>query len=288
MIVGLKRLLPRLRNRPRNCPRNIPQKPRRTSHSINTVKDVDPTPKPDQTRKKTPARRRRRFGSPPGGPHYFGVKTRLERSTGKDNRYKLNAIRALPTAKKDTVVLQATDGQQAVCLLSPGRMSSVRLIPSEVLPVRNADKEVTVELKDDCWISSSGKTVEDNYPADTGFPPMLKVLPNFSAQPNSSHLRLGIDLALLNKVSMSLGTNKISLFIPIPRRSNGDSSTGEQYVNKPVAVCPATDEDGVRGIGVVMPLQPKNGTEYFMKVRQVVSDAEARSKPRGRPIKRGQ
>ena len=61
-------------------------------------------------------------------------------------------------------------------------------------------------------------------------------------------------------------------------RPAGDQN-GELYVNKPVLICPATDEHKVCGIGVLMPLQPVNGTHYYMKVRQVVADAEQCLKP---------
>lgn len=262
MIFGRKRASPR--------PKSSPRKQRRRR----SKKEPEPASPP----KKGSPSKARKSRLTMGGPQFFEVRTRLAKSAGTVTRHKLNAIRVLPTKKKDTVILQATDGTQAVCVMTRGMMSSPRLVPSEVLPIRKCD-DVMVALAVDQWRSSDGKSIEDKYKGETNFPPMVDVLPDFNTQSESSHLRLGIDLALLDKVSMSLGTSKLTLFIPIPRKATG-GATGESYVNKPIAVCPATDEEGVRGIGVVMPLQPRNGKEYFMKVRKLVSDSEARLWPK--------
>ena len=228
--------------------------------------------------------RLRRPRTPPaGGPNYFGVRTRIARSTGTDKRYKLGAIRALPTKKKDTVVLQATDGQQAVCLITLGTMSSVRLVPTKILPSRRNTEPVVVDLLNGQWQSSDGKSIPDEYSTETCFPPVADVLPNLNSRTKSTHVQLGIDLSLLSKVADSLGTTKLTLFIPIPDKTREPGSTDGGYVKKPVAICPATDEGKVRGIGVVMPLQPTNGESFYTKVRRLVVDAEARCKTK--PVK---
>ena len=64
-----------------------------------------------------------------GGVHSFRVHSRIAKAVGEDKRYKLNAVRALPSREKGKVVLQASNGQQAVCVLVPGRLSSPRLVP---------------------------------------------------------------------------------------------------------------------------------------------------------------
>jgi hypothetical protein len=251
MILGLKR--PRKRLRPRNNP--------------------DPARKPE---KSAPAKVPRRT-LPKGGPQFFDVRTRMAKSVGIDKRYKLNAIRVLPTKKKDAVVLQVSDGTQAACVLTRGKMSSPRLVPSEVLPTRKSTDDIMVALAGDQWRSSDGKTVPDEYAGESCYPPVSDVLPRISNQARSSHVKLGIDLSVLSKVAESLGTSKLTLFVPIPRKPVGNER-GELFVTKPVAVCPANDEASVRGVGVLMPLQPVNGVSYYMKARQMVADAEERSK----------
>jgi hypothetical protein len=226
--------------------------------------------------KGAPAKLRRRRPPSIGGPHYFGLRTRLAKSVGIDKRYKLNAIRVLPSSKKDTVVLQATDGKQAVCLLTLGKMSSPRLVPSAVLPTRKDAKGTMVDLAGDQWRSSDGKSVPDDYNGESLYPQLSDVLPKISTQARSYQVRLGIDLSLLTRVAESLGTSKLTLFVSVPRKPT-DDHRGELFVSKAVAVCPATDESDVRGIGVVMPLQPSNGVQYYMKVRKAVADAEERS-----------
>ena len=224
-------------------------------------------------------RLRKRNTPPEGGPNYFGVRTRIARSTGTDKRYKLSAIRALPTRKKDTVVLQATDGQQAVCLITLGQMSSPRLVPSKVLPTRKDAKGITVDLSGDQWRSSDGKITSDEYADDSSFPQIADVLPDLNTRNKPSHIQLGIDLALLSKVADSLGTCKLTLFIPVPDKTREPDTASNGYVKKPVAVCPATDEGKVRGVGVVMPLQPTNGVPFYEKVRRLVASAETRCQP---------
>jgi hypothetical protein len=242
-----------------------------------------------RTRKKPRSRSRNspRIGAN-GGIHSFKVRTRIAKAVGEDKRYKLNAVRALPSREKGKVVLQATNGQQAVCVLAPGRLSSPRLVPSGVLPTRQTTRETVVDLIGDHWRSSDGKTEPDQYAGDSCYPALAEVLPEMTGKPfcvkpasnskGEAHMWLGIDMSLLTRIAQSLGTEKLSLLVPVPVRSAGDRN-GERYVNKPVLICPATDEHKVRGIGVLMPLQPVNGMPYYMKVRQAVADAETKSKP---------
>ncbi len=242
------------------------------------------------TRRKQTTRRTRARARPiPNGSCSFKINTRIARATGDDKRYKLGAVRVLPTRQKNTVLLQATDGQQAVCVLTVGDVSSPKLVPSKVLPVRQQQSGAIVELVGDQWRSSDGKCEPDQYVGEQDYPSILDVLPDIrgksftvKADPLSKelpHLLLGVDLSLLTKVSQGLGTSKLSLLVPVPvHTTNGKAGT--DYVNKPVLVCPATDEDKIRGIGVLMPLKPTNGSDYYMKTKQAVVDAEKCLKPK--------
>ena len=241
-------------------------------------------------RRKTTRRTRARARPVQNGVYSFKVRTRIAKATGEDKqRYKLGAVRVLPTRLKSKVLLQATDGQQAVCVLAAGDASSPKLVPSKVLPVRQQQSEAIVELVGDQWCSSEGKCEPDPYAGEHDYPSILDVLPEVKSKPftvktdqlskESPYLLLGIDLSLLTKVSHGLGISKLSLLIPVPiHTTNGKA--GANYVSKPVLVCPTTDEDKSRGIGVLMPLRPTNGSEYYMKTRQAVVDAEKRLKPR--------
>tara|TARA_R110002111_G_C5930798_1_gene366752 strand:- start:232 stop:804 length:573 start_codon:yes stop_codon:yes gene_type:complete len=175
------------------------------------------------------------------------------------------------------VILQASDGTQAVCVLARGKMDMPRLVPSQALPSKiNADGTV-VSLAGDEWRSSGGKTVPDKYAGESGYPSVSMVLPKINGHVKTPQIKLGIDLDALSKVAASLGTSKLTLFIT-PSRKSVSIEHRESFVNKAVAVCPATDEGKVRGVGVLMPLQPVNGVSYYMKARQVVVDAEDRCK----------
>lgn len=80
------------------------------------------------------------------GTHCFAVKTRIGRSTGGDGKFSCGSVRALPSVNKDEVVLQATDGHQAACLLTHGQMTSPRLVPTGVLPTRQLPKPVGMRV----------------------------------------------------------------------------------------------------------------------------------------------
>lgn len=220
-----------------------------------------------------------------GGPHYFGIRTLLARAAGRDGRYKLSAVRALPTRKPNTVVLQATDGQQAVCLITTGTMRSPRLVPADVLPSRRNTEPTLVDVLNGQWQSSAGKTVPAVDEDGAGYPPIADVLPKFSPRVGKPPVQLGIDVTLLNKLADALGTPKLTLFITDLDKTNLDKTPGGGPVNggfvkKPVAVCPANDAGKVRGVGVFMPLQPVNGVRFYETVRRLVAEAEAVSKPK--------
>lgn len=222
-----------------------------------------------------------------GGPHYFGIRTLLARAAGKDGRYKLSAIRALPSRKPNTAVLQATDGQQAVCLITTGTMRSSRLVPADVLPSRRNTEPTLVDVLNGQWQSSDGKTAPDVFTPEDGYPKIADVLPKFSPRVGKPPVQLGIDVTLLNKLADALGTPKLTLFIPVidktrPDKTPAGGTVNGGFVKKPVAVCPANDAGKVRGVGVFMPLQPVNGVRFYETVRRLVAEAEAMSKPKAR------
>ncbi|MEZ6190036.1 MAG: hypothetical protein R3C45_01950 [Phycisphaerales bacterium] len=53
----------------------------------------------------------------------------------------------MPTRKPNTVVLQAADGHQVVCLVTVGTMSSPWLVPAEVLPSRRNTEPTVVDAQ---------------------------------------------------------------------------------------------------------------------------------------------
>lgn len=222
-----------------------------------------------------------------GGPHYFGVRTLLARAAGRDGRYKLSAIRALPSRKPNTVVLQGTDGQQAVCLITTGTMRSPRLVPADVLPSRRNTEPTLVDVLNGQWQSSDGKTAPDVFTPEDGYPKIADVLPKFGPRVGKPPIQLGVDVTLLNKIADALGTPKLTLFITDldktrPDKTPGGGPVNGGFVKKPIAVCPANDEGKVRGVGVFVPLQPVNGVRFYETVRRLVAEAEAFSKPKVR------
>lgn len=233
----------------------------------------------------------------PPGPHCFGVRTRIGRSVSRDLKFKgkCSDVRALPSVNGDEVVLQATDGHHAACLLTKGRMVSPRLVPPEVLPSRQLQQPVGIRLQDGQWESLEGRIVPDTQDAggERNFPKLGDVLPVVGKTPfyetavqaerrkatdaaPSQHVALGIDLELLRKAAESLGTMKLTLFVPVPVK-DVNRKPGETFVNKPVAVCPAHREAEGQGVAVVMPLTPENGVAYYTKVREVVVASEKRA-----------
>ena len=238
------------------------------------------------SRKRTPS---------PSGMHCFGVRTRIAKSVGKDGTYKCGSVRALPSVNKDEVVLQATDGHHATCLLTNGQMTSPRLVPANVLPTKSLQRPIGVRLIDGQWESLEGRIVPDSQDVggERNYPKIGDVLPIVGKTPfhetkvqaerrmekdstPSMHVVLGIDLELLRKAAESLGTMKLTLFIPVPVK-DVNKKPAETFVNKPVAICPATKDTEGQGIAVVMPLTPDNGQAYYTKVREVVAASEQKA-----------
>ena len=108
------------------------------------------------TKKRTPT---------PSGLHCFAIRTRIAKSVGKDGNYKCGSVRALPSVNKDEVVLQATDGHHATCLLTNGQMTTPRLVPASALPTRNLQRPIGVRLLDGQWESLEGRIVPDTQDA---------------------------------------------------------------------------------------------------------------------------
>lgn len=229
----------------------------------------------------------------------FGVQTRIAKAAGKDARYSFGAIRALPGVERDQVVLEATDGHQATCVLAPGEMHDARLVPAGVLPTRQLGEPAAVRLVDNQWQSTEGKLADDRYGTDGGsFPPIADILPAAHTtpffetprhaesrrrkpnEPESMHVVLGVDIDVLRKVADGLGTTKLTCLIPVPIR-HPKTKPSEVSVNRPLAVCPANNEagtPGTPGIAVVMPITPGNGLGYYAKVREVVRAAETKAR----------
>jgi hypothetical protein len=195
----------------------------------------------------------------------------------------------LPTRKRDKVLLQASDGSQAVCVLATGQVAVPKLVPGKMMPTKQTAAGAIVELVGDRWTSSDDKTVPDQYAGESGYPSILEVLPELKGKPFAlkpdlgskelPYLLLGIDLSVLSKVAHGLGTSKLALMVPVPVHTD-NGKAGSDYVTKPVLVCPATDEDKVRGVGVLLPLKPANSMDYYMQSRQAVADAEKHLKHR--------
>lgn len=245
------------------------------------------------TKKRTPT---------PSGLHCFAVKTRIAKSVGKDGNYKCGSVRALPSVNKDEVVLEATDGHHATCLLTNGQMTTPRLVPVSVLPTKSLPRPVGVRLLDGQWESLEGRIVPDTQDAggERNYPKLGDVLPVVGKVPfyetkiqaerrmatdptPSMHVALGIDLDLLRKAAESLGTTKLTLFVPVPVK-DVNKKPSESFVNKPVAVCPANREAEGQGVAVVMPLSPENGAGYYTKVRDVIVASEQRALSAAVPV----
>ncbi|MBI1338467.1 MAG: hypothetical protein GC164_16110 [Phycisphaera sp.] len=254
---------------------------------------LEPTNTPTDT---MPARR--------GASHgvVFKVSSRIAQSAGSSGRYASDKVRALPTPDGERVILQATDGHQAVCVVEPGHMAKGSvLVPTQVLPTRKPAQAVTVRLERDHWESSEGKlapAVEEG-----SFPPIGDVLSDVSTSTSSAsnplngnghtgtHIALALDAEFLRKQALALGTTKLTLLIPLPVKSHPGKTSSEQelpVVERPVCVCPATAEAGVEGIGVVMPLKPERSATYYRQLRQLVVESERLLSPKTRTRGRAQ
>ena len=255
--------------------------------------------KPSPPSVPSPPAKRVRLICSPSGTHSFTVKTRIAKAVGKNGRYACGSVRALPSVHKNEVLLQATDGHQATCVLTQGQMSSSRLIPAGVLPTRQASKPVGVQLMGGRWESSEGATVEDAT-GDDSFPSLGDVLPQVGKYPFyetavqadrrrttdpalSMYLMLGIDIDLLRKAADALGTSKLTLLVPVPVK-DVNQKPGEVFVNKPVAICPAIRDSETQGVSVVMPLTPEHGASYYTKMREMIAASEKANAKRQPPV----
>lgn len=164
----------------------------------------------------------------------FKVTTLIQRFLGKDTQTQaMGCIRVLPARVRNTVVLQATDGAQAVCLLVPGQATSTELVPPAVLPRSKADLPSEVCRTSDGWHSTSGRQAP---PCDrTAFPPVGSALPDLEGEPS---VTLSLDTALLQKLAAAFGTTQLHLIIPTPERgqltrwrSDRPSRSGFQTTN---------------------------------------------------------
>ncbi|MBI1335876.1 MAG: hypothetical protein GC164_02820 [Phycisphaera sp.] len=251
----------------------------------------EPTNTPTDT---MPARR--------GASHgvVFKVSSRIAQSAGSSGRYASDKVRALPAPDGERVILQATDGHQAVCVVEPGHMAKGSvLVPTQVLPTRKPTQPVTVRLERDRWESSEGKlapAVEEG-----SFPPIADVLPDVIPHTSTgplngnghtgTHIVLALDAEFFRKQALALGTTKLTLLIPLPDKSHPGKTSSEQelpVVERPVCVCPATAEAGVEGVGVVMPLKPERSATYYRKLRQLVVESERLLSPKTRTRVRAQ
>ena len=221
-------------------------------------------PRPPADRKTTTAPR-------PRSGTRFSIRTRIARSLGKadtNNRFQIDALRVLPGPKRDRVIVQATDGHQAVCLVAPGSCDEPTLVPGDVLPTRKPVGDVEVTDDHGGWRCSDGKLVE-KIAVPKSYPAIGDVLPIVSGRGAKPHVVVGLDLTSLGKIADALDTPKLTLIIPTP-------PSHANYVNQAVAVCPADDDAGVHGIAVVMPLTPRHQADYYTKVRRDVVAAEKR------------
>lgn len=238
----------------------------------------------------------------PSGLHCFAVKTGIAKSVGKSDKSKCGSVRALPSINKGEVVLQATDGHHAACVLASGQMSTPRLVPAGVLPTRPSAKPIGIRLISGQWESLEGRIVADTEGGnEAAFPKIGDALPVVGKTPfhetpiqaerrkatdaaPSTHVALGIDLDLLRKAAESLGTTKVTLLVPVPVK-DPSQKPGETFVNKPVAVCPAQRDAQTQGVAVVMPLTPDNSAAYYTKVRDLIVASEQRALPKPQAAK---
>jgi len=158
------------------------------------------------------------------------------------------------------------------------------LVGPDVLPTRERSNFTHIQLAHGAWQSSEGRLAPLTDGA-TNLPQLGDVLPKVQQvldqdklqtgkgiKPGQPvHVMLGINVDLLRKQAEGLGTSKLLLFIEVPK---GLPKDGEAVaVNKPIAVAPAVDE-GVAGVGAVMPLTPSRDHRNYEKLREAVVDAE--------------
>lgn len=207
------------------------------------------------------------------------IPTLIKRATGSGGRYALSAVRALPLryrghkrstsdpAFRHNVVLQASDGHQAVCVLTEGAIEQPTLIPGEVLPTRQADRNSGVSLDGQAWRSKHGEEAEA-LDSQTPFPPIGPVLPETG--PDTTAVAINVDR--LRCVAAGLGTDNLTLLVPAAKKKPG-ASGGQLTVRDPIAVCPAGKED-IEGVAVMLPVECERSHAYYNRIREAIVKAE--------------
>lgn len=221
------------------------------------------------------------------GPSRCRIPTLIKRATGTSERYALSAVRALPLryrgrrsandpAFRHNVVLQASDGHQAVCVLTEGAIERPTLIPGEVLPTRQADRNSAVILDGNEWRSKNGEAAE-SIDSDNPFPPLGSVLPK--THPDTTAVAINIDR--LRRVAAGLGTDNVTLLVPIAKKTPGKPKD-PAMVRDPIGVC-AAGKDDTEGVAVMLPVECERSHAYYNRVREAVVKAE---QPRQRKTRR--
>ena len=218
------------------------------------------------------------------------VRTPIGRACGgAPTRYALDHVRALKA--KDGVVLQATDGHQAICQIATGSVRNTRLLPPQVLPRRQNRSEVTIRRGREGWVSSEGRLAEaDPEAAKRPYPPVAETLPPVAPRPAHEtpaqvdqrtrkggpanvHITLGLDVDLLKKTAEALGSTKLALLVPIPVRQDRQP-LDQVCVDKPLGVCPVEGEEPADGLGVLMPVKVEGIPTRYEKLRRRFVEAE--------------
>lgn len=211
------------------------------------------------------------------------IPTLIKRATGSSERYALSAIRALPLryrgkrsndpAFRHNVVLQASDGHQAVCVLTEGAIEQPTLIPGEVLPTRQADRMSGVVLDGKTW---RAKNTEDVPAIDAGsqFPTIGPVLP----EAHSDTVAVAINVDRLRRIAAGLGTDNVTLIVPPAKKAPGKPKA-PSTVQDPIGVC-AAGKDDIEGVAVMLPVECDRSQVYYGHIREAVMQAESPRKPR--------
>lgn len=222
------------------------------------------------------------------GPVQCRIPTLIKRATGTSERYALSAVRALPLryrgqrrsskdpAFRHNVVLQASDGHQAVCVLTEGAIEQPTLIPGEVLPTRQADRDSAVILDGKEWRAKNGEAAEA-IDSDNPFPPLGSVLPK--THPDTTAVAINIDR--LRRVAAGLGTDNVTLLVPVAKKTPGQPKS-QPTVRDPIGVC-AAGKDDTDGVAVMLPVECERSHAYYNRVREAVVKAE---QPRQRKPRR--
>ena len=205
------------------------------------------------------------------------IPTLIKRATGSSGRYALSAVRALPLryrgkqsndpAFRHNVILQASDGHQAVCVLTEGAVEQPTLIPGEVLPTRQTDRMSAVVLDGKTW---RAKNTQDVPALDAGsqFPTIGPVLP----EAHSDTVAVAINVDRLRRIAAGLGTGNVTLLVPPAKKTPGKPKS-PATVRDPIGVCAASKDD-TEGVAVMLPGECQRGQAYYNRVREAVMQAE--------------